>query len=63
MGVTSMVGQIGEVRQPLMPVGTVQVGGELWSADASGETVMAGELVQVAEVHGLKLRVRKVNHQ
>jgi membrane-bound serine protease (ClpP class) len=62
-GLTSLLGQTGEVRQPLTPVGTVHVGGELWTADAGGESVMAGEHVQVVEVHGLKLRVRKVTRQ
>ena len=59
VGVESLVGKEGEVRQPLAPSGTVQVGGELWSAETDGETIEAGQKVEVVEVKGLKLKVRK----
>jgi membrane-bound serine protease (ClpP class) len=59
VGVESLVGREGEVRQQLAPSGTVQVGGELWSAETDGETIEAGQKVEVVEVKGLKLKVRK----
>lgn len=59
VGVESLIGKEGEVRQQLAPSGTVQVGGELWSAETEGETIEAGQKVEVVEVKGLKLKVRK----
>lgn len=60
VGVESLVGKEGEVRQPLAPSGTVQVGGELWSAETDDEQpIEAGQKVEVVEVKGLKLKVRK----
>jgi membrane-bound serine protease (ClpP class) len=59
VGVESLIGKEGEVRQQLAPSGTVQVGGELWSAETDGDTIEAGQKVEVVEVKGLKLKVRK----
>ena len=37
----------------------VALRGELWSADADGE-IAAGDAVEVTEVDGMRLRVRRV---
>ncbi|MBI3360996.1 MAG: nodulation protein NfeD [Chloroflexi bacterium] len=58
-GVQTLVGQIGEVRAALTPSGQIQVAGELWSAESDGEPIEAGKKVQVVEVRGLRLRVKR----
>jgi membrane-bound serine protease (ClpP class) len=55
MGVETLVGQVGEARSP----NSVQVAGELWTAEAAEGQLQAGEKVEVAAVKGLKLVVRK----
>jgi membrane-bound serine protease (ClpP class) len=63
-GWEEMVGAVGEVRQPLDPVGQVFVEGALWRArlspDANGEArgVERGSRVRVESVDGLTLQVR-----
>ncbi len=52
----AVVGQIGEVRTAIQPVGTVYVGGELWSARAESE-IPAGARVRVRSKQGLMLFV------
>lgn len=59
VGMESLKGQEGEVRQALSPSGTVQVAGELWSAETDGETIEVGQKVEVVAVKGLRLKVRK----
>jgi len=60
VGVETLIGKAGEVRQPLAPSGTVQVGGELWSAETDDEQpVESGQKVEVVAVKGLRLKVRK----
>ncbi len=55
---SQIVGQIGVVRTTLEPRGTVQVVGELWTADSlSGETIESGESVVVSDVDGVILTV------
>ncbi len=57
VGVESLIGQMGEVRTS----GSVQVAGELWSAEpADGESARLepGQKVIVAAIRGLKLLVR-----
>jgi len=62
MGVESLTGRVGVTRSNLQPGGLVQLGGEQWSAElAPGEGPLAkGERVEVVEVQGLKLVVRKL---
>ena len=56
-----LVGQTGVVTSDLAPRGTVQLRGELWTAEAeSGVIIGAGERVEAVAVEGLVLRVRKV---
>jgi len=64
-GRASLVGQRGEVRTALTPRGTVQAGGELWSAELAdpAERAAPGERVEVTGTRGLHLLVRKVHHE
>jgi membrane-bound serine protease (ClpP class) len=57
-GVLTVVGQEGVVRDPLDPVGTVQLPGELWTARAA-EPIGAGETVVVEELEGLTVHVKR----
>jgi membrane-bound serine protease (ClpP class) len=53
-----LLGARGIVKQPLSPVGTVQVKSELWTAVAD-EPLAAGDPVVVTKIEGLRLRVAK----
>ena len=55
VGVESLVGREGEARSP----NSVQVAGELWSAEAEEGALEAGQKVVVTAVKGLRVRVRK----
>lgn len=57
-GSEGLVGEIGIVRTRLDPEGLVFVHGETWRA-AADEEIEPDEAVEVAEVRGLKLRVRR----
>jgi membrane-bound serine protease (ClpP class) len=64
-GWEEMVGAIGEVRQPLDPVGQVFVEGALWRArltvaSGDGRPLERGSRVRVESVDGLMLQVRPV---
>ncbi|MEI4884083.1 NfeD family protein, partial [Klebsiella pneumoniae] len=61
-GVQTLVGRRGLAKNEISPNGQVLVGSELWSAEAvegSGQ-IHQGESVEVVDVKGLRLRVRKV---
>ncbi len=60
-GEESMSGRVGIARTNLNPKGSVQVGGELWSAvlEEGGTKLQAGTRVEVVKVDGLRLIVRK----
>jgi membrane-bound ClpP family serine protease len=53
-----VLNQIGDVRTLLDPVGTVYVGGELWSAWAD-EMIPVGSEIRVKEREGLMLKVER----
>ncbi len=61
IGVESMPGQTGTAITFQRGVGQVQVGSEQWSAEKSpdSEPIRKGDLVEVVEVRGLRLIVRK----
>lgn len=61
IGQESMVGQTGTVVLFQRGAGQVQVGSELWSAEkaADSKPIRKGDAVEVVEVRGLKLVVRK----
>jgi membrane-bound serine protease (ClpP class) len=62
-GVESILGRKGTVRDTLDPVGTVQLGGELWTAQAvdGEEPLQPGERVEVIRLEGNRLLVRKIH--
>jgi len=53
-----LIGARGIVKQPLAPVGTVQLKSELWSA-VSDEPLAVGDPVVVTGIEGLKLHVAR----
>jgi membrane-bound serine protease (ClpP class) len=61
VGRESMSGRIGTARTDLSPSGSVQVGGELWSASLEDEnaSLPSGTRVEVIRVDGLRVIVRK----
>jgi membrane-bound serine protease (ClpP class) len=63
MGQESLIGRTGTARTQISPIGTVQLGGELWSSElASGETpISEGTAVEVLEVKGVRVIVRKMD--
>jgi len=61
-GREALIGKIGTATTAFKPTGQVQVGSELWSAEAdkgSGK-IRKGDRVEVVEVKGLRLKVRKI---
>ena len=61
-GQESLVGKTGTATSALKPTGQVQLGSELWTAEAvegSGK-IRKGDKVEVVEVKGLRLKVRKI---
>jgi membrane-bound serine protease (ClpP class) len=63
MGQESLIGRTGVVRIDLAPVGTVQLGGELWTAetvDRETGPISVGARVQVVSTKGVRLFVRQV---
>jgi len=60
VGVERLVGAVGMAKTDLAPRGVVLLGGEDWDAQADPSPVGRGEKVQVLEVQGLTLRVRKL---
>ncbi|TET34196.1 MAG: nodulation protein NfeD [Anaerolineales bacterium] len=63
VGAMSLVGRTAEVRSDLSPGGTVQVGGELWSAilENDEDEIVCGEMVDIVGVDGIRLCVRPLN--
>jgi membrane-bound serine protease (ClpP class) len=59
-GWEEMVGAVGEVREPLDPIGQIFVEGALWRAElrGDGQALERGSRVRVESVEGLTLRVR-----
>ena len=52
-----ILGQIGETRTPIDPIGSAYVGGELWTVRAE-EAIPAGTAVRVISREGLMLNVK-----
>jgi membrane-bound serine protease (ClpP class) len=61
-GRESLVGKIGTATTAILPTGQVQVGSELWTAVADRESgkIRKGDRVEVVEVEGLRVKVRKI---
>lgn len=60
-GIEGMIGRVATVRQPLTPVGTVFADGTLWTAESLEGPISSGESVEIAEVDGLRLRVKRAS--
>lgn len=62
LGQEGMIGEVGEVREPIEPgkPGRVLVRGEYWTAFAD-EPLGVGTAVEVTDVQGLRLRVRRLS--
>ncbi len=62
MGAATLVGKTAEVRSEFTPMGMVHVAGEMWSAVFEGDSsqVTIGDLVEVVQVDGLRLKVRGI---
>ena len=60
-GWEQLVGEVGEVREPLDPDGQVFIDGALWRAHAAGGTIDPGNRVRVRSVDGLTLEVEPVS--
>ncbi|MGQ9655342.1 MAG: NfeD family protein [Thermodesulfobacteriota bacterium] len=58
VGSKAMIGQVGEAMTRLDPRGKVFVRGEIWNA-MSDEVIESGEKVEVVEIQGLNLKVKK----
>jgi len=61
-GRESMVGKTGTATTTFKLTGQVQLGSELWTAEAieESEKIRKGDKVEVVEVAGLRLKVRKI---
>ena len=62
-GIEGLLGQLAVARSDLDPEGTVFLKGELWQAVVGEGAVRRGEQVEITEVSGFKLRVRKVTRE
>jgi membrane-bound serine protease (ClpP class) len=63
MGSTSLIGKLGTAKSLVGTTGgQVQLESELWSAEVvpESETIRKGDRVEVVEVKGLRLKVRKI---
>ena len=63
LGVESFIGKTGTVTTSMSGSGgQVQLGSELWSAEKMDESekIRKGDKVEVVEVKGLRLKVRKI---
>jgi len=59
-GSEGMIGLMGEVIEPLAPVGVVRVEGELWKAKVvGGDDIEAGEDVEILRLQKLTLEVKR----
>ena len=59
-GVEGLIGLKGTVIESLTPDGLIKIGNEYWKAKATEGSIRAGEMVEVIEVDGLRLKVRSV---
>jgi membrane-bound serine protease (ClpP class) len=58
-GREGLIGKVGITKTVLDPEGTIFVHGERWQASTEGESIKEGEEVEVLEVRGLQLIVKK----
>jgi len=58
-GREGLLGKVGITKTDLTPEGTIFIHGERWQASTEGEKIKEGEEVEVLEVRGLQLIVKK----
>jgi membrane-bound serine protease (ClpP class) len=59
-GAEAMIGDVGEVMEPLTPSGTIRVQGEVWNAVSMSGTIDKGEKVRIREMRNLALFVEPI---
>jgi membrane-bound serine protease (ClpP class) len=59
-GGEAMIGETGEAKEELNPLGMIFVNGELWQAESLSGTIDQGEKVRVKSMKGFKLFVEKI---
>ena len=59
-GKEGLIGRRGVVKTRLAPQGIVLVAGERWQAESLEGPIEEGEMVEVVEVDGLRVRVRRI---
>jgi len=61
-GRESLLGKTGTATTAFKTTGQVQVGSELWTAEAAegSEKIRKGDRIEVVEIQGLRLKVRKI---
>jgi membrane-bound serine protease (ClpP class) len=59
MGLEGLLGEVGEVRVNLSPLGKVFVRGEYWNAEGDAD-IPAGERVKIVGFDGMRLKVRRL---
>ena len=62
-GREGLIGKVGIAKTALDPDGTIFIHGERWQASTEGESIKEGEEVEVLEVKGLNLIVKKYNRK
>jgi membrane-bound serine protease (ClpP class) len=62
MGIESIIGKQGDVKTDINPIGSVQVGGELWTAELQPgqKPIPAGSRVEVTGKQGIRLFVKLI---
>jgi membrane-bound serine protease (ClpP class) len=58
-GSESMIGETGEAKEELNPLGMVFLHGELWQAESMSGIIQAGEKIRVKSMKGFTLFVEK----
>ncbi len=59
-GLMAMIGETGEVKIPLKPVGQIFIHGALWRAECEGGEAEIGEKVRIKDAVGLLLKVERI---
>jgi membrane-bound serine protease (ClpP class) len=59
-GSESMIGEMGEAKEELNPLGMVFLHGELWQAESVTGIISRGERIRVKSMKGFKLFVEKI---
>jgi membrane-bound serine protease (ClpP class) len=57
-GQEGLIGEIGEARSNIAPIGSVMVHGEIWKAYSDNE-IKKGESIRVVSIEGLRLKIDK----